>query len=167
MPAKNKIKKEIKRIKTWLHSVDALSRPAGGGACQERRSSRWWSSWRRSCRIHSVLRGKVGGGGSPSRPVPPPIHVSLICFPVSAASPLTSPSRVRGRRVAVGGSGAPRLTVMMMMMMMLSSMSATSDHPLISYPLARQHQNKATITNSFTLWGGFRLPATAWLPWED
>lgn len=96
MPAKNKIKKEIKRIKTWLHSVDALSRPAGGGACQERRSSRWWSSWRRSCRIHSVLRGKVGGGGSPSRPVPPPIHVSLICFPVSAASPLTSPSRVRG-----------------------------------------------------------------------
>ena len=111
--------------------------------------SRWWSSWRRSCRIHSVLRGKVGSGGSPSRPVPPPIHVSLICFPVSAASPLTSPSRVRGGVWLLVGRG--RRAWPWWRWWWCSA--AWVQHPLISHPLARQHQNKATITNSFTLWG--------------
>lgn len=143
-----KKKHKERKKKTWLQSVQALSRP-WSVACQERRMLR-------SMRLLvTLLQNPVpcSEGGSPSRPVPSQIH--MICFPVRAGSLLSTPLMSGDVRLLGGNhtddddeDAAPR--------------ECNSETLLIITPSCRHHHNKATITNSFTLWG-----FSGYQPWRD
>lgn len=149
-----------KRNKHDLHSVNALSR--SWSCLFAEADAPGWSPWRSTRLLATLLQNPFAAPERVhGRPVQSQIRASLICFPQQCSEPAKFSPLVR-RHVGVGGP----TPMMMMMMTMLSHMSATVK-TCWYHTLCRHHHNKATITNSFTFWGLFRLPAMAWLPWED